>query len=206
MIVGRGRTHGRVQRSLDVGGELAGRALGRAGLRRMTLFERRLEPGSRRPAGREGLTHGWLGAEEVAALAAEREVDADELLGRLERGDRCFGTTAEGRLVASRWVARGSVEVPFLRAGLRLSEEDAWVWDSWTAPSLRGAGLARAASAAMGDALEPEGVHRLLAGVMVGNRPGRAAVLGSGYRPLGTITSVRALTSRRVRFRARRQA
>ena len=172
----------------------------------MTLHERRLDGGGAQAPEHGDLVHGWLGAREVTVLATAAGGHPAELLARVEGGDRCFGTWRAGRIVAARWVSSGVAYVPFLRSGIRLAPGDAWVWDSWTDPSLRGTGIAPAASAALAEALSREGVLRLLAGIMVGNRPGRAAVVASGYEPLGLMASVGHGPSRRVRFRARRQA
>jgi sugar phosphate isomerase/epimerase len=201
MIVRRRPSRTAVQRSLDALAEVAGRGLARAGVRRMALYERRLD---HRPvtAGEHGeLAHDWLGPPEVARLATVRGQDSIKLLARLDHGARCFGTTERGRVVATRWVATGAVEVPFLRVGLRLAPDDAWVWDSWTDQTRRGARIAAAASAELGETLARDGVRRLVAGVMVGNRPGRSAVLASGYAPLGTLATVRLWSRRHVAFR-----
>ena len=127
----------------------------------------------------------------------------DELLARLRRGARCFGTKRDGHVVAVRWAARGEVDAEYLRVGLRLPPGDAWIFDSWTDPEDRGQGVAAEASAALGAALAEEGTTRLVAMVMGGNRAGMAAIRRSGYGALGTITTVRASRGRRaVRFRA----
>ena len=126
-----------------------------------------------------------------------------DLLARVDRGERCFGSLRDGRVVAARWATHGAVEADYLRIGLRLPDGDAWIFDSWTDPRERGRGVASEASAALGAALAAEGTTRFVVIVMNGNRSGHAAVLRSGYRRLGTITTIRTSPRRRaVRFRA----
>lgn len=127
------------------------------------------------------------------------------VMARLERGERCFATFAGDRTVSFRWVGTGVVDASFLRVSLRLGDRDAWVFDSWTEPALRGRGVATQASRALGAALASEGARRTVAIVMDGNRAGKRAVSRAGYRPLGTITTIRTPHGRSVRFRRRRQ-
>jgi hypothetical protein len=202
VIVRRGSERGRTDVAADWLAALPARVLARAGLRRAVLYERRLEaPGP--SGGGPDLEHRWLDRDGVARLAALTGGDAPGLLARLDRGERCFGSLRDGALVASRWVATGAAEADYLRLGLRLPAGDAWVFDSWTDPLERGRGLAAEASTELGRALAACGVTRLVVIVMPGNRPGRAAVVRSGYRELGTITTIRTARGRTVRFRAR---
>ena len=178
------------------------RALARAGVRRAVLYERHLDH-SGAPRRSATLEHGWLDRSGIARLAGAMEQRPDELLARLDRGERCFGSRQNGRVVAARWATHGAVEADYLRIGLRLPDGDAWIFDSWTDPRERGRGVAREASAALGAALAAEGTTRFVVIVMNGNRAGHAAVLRSGYRRLGTITTIRTSPRRRaVRFRA----
>ena len=178
------------------------RVLARAGVRRAVLYERHLDhPVSPRLSAT--LEHTWLDRSGIAQLARATERGPGELLARVDRGERCFGSLRDGRLVAARWATHGAVEADYLRIGLRLPDGDAWIFDSWTDPRERGRGVAREASAALGAALAAEGTTRFVVIVMNGNRAGHAAVLRSGYRRLGTITTIRTSPRRRaVRFRA----
>jgi hypothetical protein len=202
VIVRRRPGRGRADVAADWLAALPARVLARAGVRRAVLYERRLEaPGAN--DGDSSLEHRWLDRDDVVHLAALTGDGVPELLARLDRGERCFGSLRGGRLVASRWVATGAVEAHYLRLGVRLPAGDAWVFDSWTDPLERGRGVAAEASAELGRALAVNGTTRLVAIVMPGNRPGKTAVVRSGYRELGTITAIRAPRGRTVRFRAR---
>lgn len=181
---------------------LPARALARTGVRRAVLYERHLDPeaAARRPF---RLEHGWLDRSGIGQLASATAQPPAELLARIDRGERCFGSRQNGRLVEARWATHGAVEAEYLRIGLRLAAGHAWIFDSWTDPRERGRGLAGEASAALGQALAAEGTTRFVVIVMTGNSSGHAAVLGSGYRRLGTITTIRTSSRRRaVRFRA----
>lgn len=178
------------------------RALARAGVRRAVLYERRLDDPVAPPLSAT-LDHGWLDRTAIAQLADATEQGPGDLLARLDRGGRCFGTLRDGRVVAARWATHGAVEADYLRIGLRLPASDAWIFDSWTDPRERGRGVASEASAALGAALAAEGTTRFVVIVMNGNRSGHVAVQRSGYRRLGTITTIRTSPRRRaVRFRA----
>jgi GNAT superfamily N-acetyltransferase len=176
--------------------------LARAGVRRAVLYDRQLdEPVVPRSASK--LEHGWLDRSGVVRLAGATRQQPAELLGRLDRGERCFGSQRDGRVVAARWASQGAVHADYLRVGLRLPAGHAWIFDSWTDPAERGRGIAGEASAALGAALATEGTTRFVAIVMTGNRAGHTAVLRSGYTRLGTITTIRTSPRRRaVRFRA----
>ena len=181
---------------------LPARALARAGIRRAVLYERRLDDAVAPPLPAT-LEHGWLDRSAIARLAGATEQGPGDLLARVDRGERCFGSLRDGRVVAARWATYGAVEADYLRIGLRLPDGDAWIFDSWTDPRERGKGVASEASAALGAALAAEGATRFVVIVMNGNRSGHAAVLRSGYRPLGTLTTIRTSPRRRaVRFRA----
>ena len=202
MIVRRGSGRDRLKAVSSRLAALPARALARAGVRRAVLYERQLEPGAaaRRPF---RLEHGWLDRSGVGKLASATAQAPAELLARIDRGERCFGSHQNGRLVAARWATHGAVEAEYLRIGLRLPAGHAWIFDSWTDPRERGRGVAGEASAALGQALAAEGTMRFVVIVMTGNRSGHAAVLRSGYRRLGTITAIRTSPRRRaVRFRA----
>ena len=166
------------------------------------LYERRLGDSVAPPLSAT-LEHGWLDRSTIAQLAGVTEQGPDDLLARHDRGERCFGSLRDGRVVASRWATHGEVDADYLRIGLRLPDGDAWIFDSWTDPRERGRGVAGEASAALGAALAAEGTTRFVVIVMNGNRSGHAAVLRSGYRRLGTITTIRTSPRRQaVRFRA----
>lgn len=178
------------------------RALAHAGIRRAVLYERRLDHPVAPPLP-PTLEHGWLDRSAIARLAGATEQGPGDLMARVDRGERCFGSLRDGRVVAARWATYGAVEADYLRIGLRLPDGDAWIFDSWTDPRERGKGVASEASAALGAALAAEGTTRFVVIVMNGNRSGHAAVLRSGYRPLGTLTTIRTSPRRRaVRFRA----
>jgi hypothetical protein len=180
---------------------LAARGLARAGVRQAVLYERRLVALEAASADWR-LTHRWAAADDVsrAAGAAGREPAVE--LTRLRRGARCFVTEADGRVVGFRWVVPSPVHARFLGVWLRVPDGDVWVEDSWTDPAERSQGVSSAATAALGSELAAEGAVRTLAIVMRGNRSGHAALLRGGYRPLGTLTTIRTLGGRAVRFRA----
>ncbi len=108
---------------------------------------------------REGITQGiaqpsqdslkgyevrFLGAEDMMEMAQipYRSVRYEKLLGRLKDGNLCLGAKREGRLVCFTWcnlTQCHSEAYPFL-----LNEDEAYLFDAYTAPDLRGQWLAPA--------------------------------------------------------------
>ncbi len=92
----------------------------------------------------EGFEVGFLEAEDMAEMAQipYRTVGCEKLLGRLEDGNLCLGAKREGRLVGFTWcnlTRCHSKAYPFL-----LNDDEAYLFDTYTAPDLRGQGLAPA--------------------------------------------------------------
>ncbi len=90
----------------------------------------------------EGYKVAFLGAEDMAEMAQipYRTVRCEKLLGRLKDGNLCLGAQREGRLVSFTWCNLThchSKAYPFL-----LNDDEAYLFDSYTAPDLRGQGVA----------------------------------------------------------------
>ena len=81
------------------------------------LYERRLDHAVAPPLPAT-LEHGWLDRPAIARLAGATEQGPGDLLARVDRGERCFGSLRDGRVVAARWATHGAVEADYLRIGL----------------------------------------------------------------------------------------
>ncbi|MBI4526155.1 MAG: class I SAM-dependent methyltransferase [Deltaproteobacteria bacterium] len=72
----------------------------------------------------------------------DRPHAAEKLRRRFDRGDFCFiALDAEGKLAHSRWATTGSAEIPELGMEIVLNREEAYFYDGYTRPDLRGRGI-----------------------------------------------------------------
>lgn len=159
--------------------------------RRLGLFEVPLEPDPPRaePASR-GIAARELAAtrEDLDAYAALRpDVARDETLTRLRRGDRCFVALLDGRLVSSVWVATGVVPVAYLGCDLELGPDEAYAFDAFTLPGLRGLDVGTWRTELMKEQVRTAGRRRMLSLQLPENASQRRRSVRRGYRPLGVV-------------------
>lgn len=182
------------------------RALPRIGLRRLLFLERRTEPAS--TAGADPATPLALveaGEADLDALAALRATDQDEasrtggshpsLAQRYRKltahGDRCFVIRSEGRVVAAVWVARGAVPVAYVMCDLLLTPDEAYLYDTFVVPELRGRGLASKLYQGVAAQLAASGVSRAVMFVRAHNAPSLQSALKAGFRRTATLGCLR---------------
>ncbi len=161
-------------------------------LRRLTLFaldlDRRAEPGEPTLA----VVFGFLGPDDAAALEGLRRGLGALALERFARSDRCFAArTADQRVVSVRWVSRGRAPIEFLGLTLELAGDEAYNFDTWSDPSVRGQGVASATGARLNDVLAREGVRTVLRAVWPANEEGLRNATREGFAPVGFVASVR---------------
>ncbi|MGZ4359110.1 MAG: methyltransferase domain-containing protein [Gaiellaceae bacterium] len=170
---------------------LLARVLSAAGYRRLALLE--LVLGDRPPAAATAakvpLEFEFVAREAIAELAALRPGLGGIAQVRLARGDRCFVARRHGRIVAARWVARNVGHVEFLHASLPLSHDEAYNFDTWTHPDVRGLGVATATGAALYELLASEGVRAVLRAVWPENAGGMRNARREGFHRVGTLRS-----------------
>lgn len=160
--------------------------LGETVYRRMLVTELRLPaPAPDRPP-REGLDGRLLTAGDLGAYAALHG-DAEEAPARMERGERCFGTWSDGRLVSTRWLATGTTRIEPLGRTVELQPGDVYIYGVFTAPEHRGRGVSSVGAAAVPELLAAEGARRIV-GVL--EPEGKTAIelnKRSGYAIVGKI-------------------
>ena len=78
---------------------------------------------------------------DVESLAAVTGLDGDEVVGRLEAGNRCYVARLGGEPVGYGWVADASAAIGELDLAFRLDARDRYLWDFVTLPTWRGRGL-----------------------------------------------------------------
>ena len=77
---------------------------------------------------------------EIAALSRGDWASEEELLARLKDGHKCFGAKYQGKIVAFTW--SGFERCQYRNYGFPLRGDEAYLWDAFTIPSLRGKGIA----------------------------------------------------------------
>jgi len=164
------------------------RAFGKTVYRRVEWLELRLD--AERPAidariPVEGVFLGEGCLEEIAAFRPD--LGRAVVRGRFARGDRCFGSRHDGRLVSVTWISTRIARIDYLGLAVRLPPRTAYDYDRWTAPALRGLRIAPAAVSQLSLALAAEGFEILTAVVLRENGAGLANVQRIGFRPVATI-------------------
>lgn len=127
----------------------------------------------------------------AAYLGLRRDQGEPEVRRRLGRGDRCFVGWLGERIVTAVWVATERAYVPYLRRDLVLRPGDAYEYDLFTAPELRGRGLVAAHTAVIRARIAAAGARRCLALVAVENRASRALLARNGWRAIGRVGVLR---------------
>jgi len=82
---------------------------------------------------------------------------------RLARGDRCFASWHEGRIVDAGWAATGAVFVPYLGRFMLLEPGDIYSYGAYTLPDYRVYGLYMARNSYTARRNQKEGFRRTIA-------------------------------------------
>jgi SAM-dependent methyltransferase len=149
------------------------------------------------------VTYGFLEQGDVEALEMLRPGLGAAARDRFGRGERCFAARApDGRIVSVRWVARGMARIEFVGCALPLGEGEAFNFDTWSDPSVRGLGVASSTGDRLYRALAAEGVTVVLRAVWPENAAGMRNAAREGFARIGVVGCVR--LGRRRRYYARR--
>jgi len=125
--------------------------------------------------------------ERAAYLEFRPDQDAVEIARRVERGDRCFATWQEQRIVHAAWAATGRAWIEYLSRELPLAAGDVYVYDSFTRPEFRGRGAAPLRARVLGQYFAARGYARVLTAVLQENAAGFRPLEKVGTRPVGAI-------------------
>ncbi|HKZ05965.1 MAG TPA: GNAT family protein [Methylomirabilota bacterium] len=167
--------------------------------RRVIVMERVLLGDLPLPASRLAVRVAQLLAEDLPRLVMlRREPGAAVLERRLARGHRCFAAWHEDRIVHAGWAAPHAAWIDFLEWEIPLGAGDVYQYDSFTAPDVRGLGVAALRVAWMARHFQAEGARRLLAVVWPGNPGAFRPLERVGYRRRGSIRAFRLGPWRRV--------
>lgn len=127
-------------------------------------------------------------------LAAAMEADEGSVISRLVSGRRCFGAWAEDRLAAYGWISRSAECIGEQEREIRMSPNDAYIWNCETLPEFRGQRLYSALLSYMVRVLRAEGVRRVWIGTALSNTHSLRGFLNAGFRPVLMLLYYRLLS------------
>jgi len=179
------------------------RILGETIYRRLLVLERSLDDPPPDWRAHCPLQTRWLRPEEASAYASlDGALREAEVAKRLSEGRRCWIAEAGGRIVSGWWVASSKAWIEYLKLDLPLAPGEAYLYQSYTPPELRGRNFSTAGLAAAVRALKEEGFRRALLCI----QPDRAIAfpppLKNGFVPVAWLGWVRCGPWRRVFRRA----
>ncbi len=144
----------------------------------------------------------WLEPSDIDRyLAFRTDADGDQVARALANGARCLAARHEGRIVHAGWATVSHPWIDYLGCEMPLGPGDVYQFGSFTAPALRGRGIAAARVAAMARHFQARGHRRLIAGVQPELHAAFRPLERVGYRPLGRLSVVRIGPSHRLRWR-----
>jgi hypothetical protein len=133
-----------------------------------------------------------LDREDLPAYRAFRpRADHEAVRARLDRGEVCFVSWLDGRIVQAAWGATGRARSAYLGRDLLLEPDTAYVYDSFTLPVYRRNRLAAGATAELMRHYRQRGFRRLVSLVAVENTAGLQLNLKRGSRAVGRFTCLR---------------
>jgi GNAT superfamily N-acetyltransferase len=141
----------------------------------------------------EGYTFGFLDPEDAAGLGRLGHWTEDEVAARHARGERCFVARTDGEIAAARWITVGRGPAPYLERQLSLTPDEAYQYENYTDPALRGRGISPAGGTRLAHALAAEGFSRIVAvalrevhaAVRAGEKVGYVRTGRVGYMGIG---------------------
>lgn len=106
-------------------------------------------------------------------------------LESLAAGEKCFVARHDSRIVGTCWSATGRAWSRYLSTWIELAPDEAYTYDAFTAPELRGLGIFPALTREIRDFYREEGLRRLVAFTVPENSGTLKSV--TGYRTIGTM-------------------
>lgn len=156
--------------------------------RRVVIVERSLDEPLPPVEARLPVTLGLLQESEVDEYVAFRpEAEPAEIRRRLQAGQLCFVARHEGRLVQIAWAAIGRARIDYLAREVALAPDQAYCYESFTAPDVRGQNIAAARSVFMQQVLRQADYRRLVAVIMPENKRAFRPAEKAGYRRVGML-------------------
>ena len=117
--------------------------------------------------------------------------DSSEIRRRLEAGQRFFVARHEGRIIHGEWVATQRAWIDYLACEIRLAPDEVYVYDSFTSPDFRGRNISPARSTQALRYIRDAGYRRIMAAILLENKPAFRVFEKVGFRPLGLMDYVK---------------
>lgn len=113
----------------------------------------------------------WLAPNEADVYAkVDPSLTTDEVRRRLAKGERCYVLAdGEGSIAHGMWVATGRAWIDYLQVEMPLAADEAYLYQSYTAPAHRGKRYATISAVSLKYTLRQEGVLRTLACIQPDN-------------------------------------
>ena len=168
------------------------RILGETVYRRAVLLERPLTAPVASITPSVPVAIGLLRTTEVDAYRSFRpEADACDIKRRLANGHLCFVARYEGGIVSAAWLATGQAWVDYLSREIRLASDEAYLYESFTAPGFRGQNIPALRAAYETRYFRDAGYRRLVAIIMPENKPALRHAEKAGWQPCGVMGYVK---------------
>ena len=168
------------------------RSLAVLGFRRLYLLRRPLRNPLPSCTASLPVTIDWLVPEHGEAYRAFRHgTRQDEITRRLRDGDRCLVAWHDGRIVGAMWGSTAKARSPYLGRDLPLATDEAFQFDAYTTPAVRGMGIAPTLSAAWLRHLRDEGFSAAIRLTLPENVAALRAHAKAGYQVTDIIRCVR---------------
>ncbi len=158
--------------------------------RRVVLMAHDLEP-LPEIAAADPIRLGWLEPRDLTAYGEFRpEADRRQIEQRFARGDQVCAAWLGNRIVHAAWIATGRGPAPYLQRELVLGNDEAMIYDSFTAATHRRRGVTRARMGFIVAELRRRRHRRCWCIVAVENRVGFDTLCANGYRPMGRYAAL----------------
>lgn len=115
------------------------------------------------------------------------DADPSEVRRRVEAGHWCFVVRLDGRIVHGCWIGRGRAWIDYLGCDIELAPDEAYSYESFTAPDFRGWNFAPTRVMGTARFLREAGYRRLLAVMLPENAPAVRLLAKTGYRAFGVV-------------------
>lgn len=168
------------------------RVWGQICYRRIGLFIRDLDgsPIETVPA-KWQLELGQLKAKDTADyMILHDDIGISELQHRFANGQMCFTARFQNNLVYTCWIARNYAWIEYLSRRIPLAIDEAYFYESFTAPNYRGGNVATICQKYIQEILKRDGLHCLIAVVLAENKSAIRAIRKAGYRRVGTLRTI----------------
>lgn len=154
------------------------------GYRRLFLLSRSLAEPITPVEAKLPLTMTWLTTAETAEYLQFRPTtDPIRLTARFARHERCLvARTTAARIVGTMWVATEVAWIEYLGRELALAADEAYLFDAFTDPAMRGQAIAPALSAELLRRLRKEGCRRALRCTLPENAAALRAHAKAGFQ------------------------